>query len=440
MEVIKRDNQLIVAAAFFYKKRKAGVDGGALNFVVFLLFMFGILLAGILLYVRYQHMFLARQNGISQVGQTINSAIELYSMQPSLLSDDDVMLDVFSDSSAMVKVERKHWGAFELLKMQCYYKSYSESRNALVGEAYGSGPQLALYVPDKNKYLSISGKSEVRGHCYLSQLGLRAGHIEGYGFEGYLEKRDTHIKQSKNSLPFPNPHWMESILSYMGNRVEAERYPAQKLGAQSGQYVSFAGPTIGFENPEEQWRIGNVELAGKIMLYASGEVIISSGATLEQIIICAKKITIEAGFKGCVQAFACDTLVVEPNVHLQYPSVALVYNKQADSQLLDIKQNCVIDGLVLACAAGEEQADWAQVRIAKNVHINGQLYCKGKLTLQGDVNGTTAAELFTLKTPAALYENHLLDVHLNAENLPPDFACAPVFCQYSEKQFIQWVQ
>lgn len=391
-----------------------------------------------MLYIQYQHQFMSRQAGIAQLEHTLTSAVKLYSMHPEVFSATEGQVDVFQDGLGMVSYNRIPYGVYELLYVETAFKNHAQSRVALMGEAYGSGNRIALYMPDSKKYLSVSGDSEVRGTCFIPELGLRAGHIEGHGFRGYLEKRSSHIFPSKKSLPLPAKGLLGQIDDFVAGDADYQVLSAADLKEQSGLFASFYEPGKSFILPPGAGQINDLVLKGNIMVRCEDEITVSATTTMDMPILVARKIIISNQFKGSLQAFATDTLIVGEHVHLQYPSALVV--KGAKSGLLHVGKQTKIEGAVIGYNNKTREDNFVQVRIANGSTVSGQLYCNGKTELKGTINGTCASALFNLKTDMAFYENHLLDARLNSEELPADFACVPLVDDYTEQQFIQWLR
>ena len=59
--------------------------------------------------------------------------------------------------------------------------------------------------------------------------------------------------------------------------------------------------------------------------------------------------------------------------------------------------------------------------IEEGVNIIGLVYSNGYTSLRGNISGSLFCQGFLLRTHSALYENHLLNVQINADALPSFF-------------------
>ena len=108
-------------------------------------------------------------------------------------------------------------------------------------------------------------------------------------------------------------------------------------------------------------------------------------------------------------------------MNLQYPSALVLSGFGRSSIYMDIASDCNIAGSVLLFTDSEEGTD-VILTIADDTEINGQVYCTGKVSLRGSVNGSLYCDRLFLQTRQGYYENHLLDAHIDPTSLTPAFA------------------
>ena len=177
-------------------------------------------------------------------------------------------------------------------------------------------------------------------------------------------------------------------------------------GALSKQPLEF------FSNDEIY--VGDIKIKGKIKIISSSRITISPKAQLEGVLIQAPEVVIENNVKGEFQVFASN-IVVGENVDLAHPSVLLVHSdsKETSPELM-IKEGSTINGLVI-CESDDNAP--AQLLIDGS-ELNGFVYNEGVTQIKGEVNGALYSSEFILKTPSAVYKNHLLNVKiLVSENI-----------------------
>ncbi len=157
-------------------------------------------------------------------------------------------------------------------------------------------------------------------------------------------------------------------------------------------------------------------------------------------ILVAPVVKIKQAFKGVLQAIATDSMIVENNVQLSYPS-SLVLLK-SDSLIYQnhmvIGSDCLLQGQLLAvCREGDLYKTYTE--LGKGTRIEGVVYTMGYLTLNGSIQGTVLTDYFLYKSSNMVYENHLMNVEIDRRNLSPYFLTSLIFQKTTEQQIIGWL-
>jgi hypothetical protein len=416
------------------------IKGGALYFVIFLLFLMTILLTTFILFVYYKNQLLICQAGISQIEQNIESAVELYSVKPEILAQNIFAeINLFPETSSKTSLKKDFWGAYQIITITSKFKEISRTRLALFGCKYGSIEPIALYMSDKNRYLSVSGKSEIRGVCYLPKFGIRTARIEGQLFDGYLETRNNYIRNSKEELPAPPEYLISNCESYLSTNGNAKVKRSESLVGRKDIFNSFSDSLIIYTSNDSIWKLDNISITGKIQLLSSKEIDIGSSAKLQNIIVVGRKIIVRSGFEGHLQIFATDTVILEENTRLLYPSVVSVIGNKNVTKFIHIKKNSEVQGAVWIKNSSKDDKHTPFIKIETGSKVKGQVYAPGKIQTQGVIWGTLFTDTFILNTPVAYYENYIFNTTINGEKLPENFACLPFVFDYNEMQFTDWL-
>jgi hypothetical protein len=177
---------------------KYRLKGGALYYAIVVILVLSLLSSGFILLNRlwFHENTLFFKN--TALNDNLDSAAEWLKVQPAIVKPGETKeLDIFGDST-MVSVEAKTWGLLRLIKSSARWNNLIINRTALYsGISY---QQKALYLADKNKFLSLVGKCVITGDCSLPALGIRAGELDGGTFIGKT-MIDGKIFQSENTLP-----------------------------------------------------------------------------------------------------------------------------------------------------------------------------------------------------------------------------------------------
>ncbi len=416
------------------------LNGGALYYVIFLLFLLTILLTSYILFIHYKNILFTRQVAISQLDQNIESAIEFYQTNPEIIGEEtESNLDIFKDFPSNITINQRLWGVYSLLRFEAKYKELKKSKFALFGNAYGSESPFALYMADKNRYLSVCGNSIIKGRCYLPKLGFRTSRMEGILFSGVIEKRDDYILESNTTLPSPPEYLLNNAKSLIEGNVDGIGKNGDYLIGKNELFNSFSDSLLVINAIDSIWRISNINILGQIVLHSYSIIEVDPSAILENAIVVARKIIVKNGFKGHLQLFASDSIIVENNVELNYPSNLCIVNNNASKSFLRIGYNSQVTGAVWQWNEVSNESYPPEMTIEKDAIIRGQVYCPGRLLHKGTVIGSLITNLFTLKTNYAYYENYMFNATIDAEKLPLTFACLPLIFEYKEKQFIDWL-
>ena len=296
------------------------------------------------------------------------------------------------------------------------------SNAALIGLKPHPTRKVSLYLADNNRALSLCGETLIKGLCYLPRQGPKRAYIEGKSFVG-TQLIHGGIKQSDRQLPKGQTELLEKIEDYMNGRffrddsvVDFQTFPKKQL-----QHSFFKKSLLLYSiNPIY---LRDCKYSGNIIIASLRSIDVDSLSQLEGVMLFAPKITIRGGFTGSLQAFAEDTLYVNKEAHLQYPSALGLINSNVTSHaFIQLGEKAQVKGMVFSSTRETRRSNKANIFIHKDAVITGQAYCNGKIEMKGKVYGSLYVHTFVLNTPSSAYENHLLDVEINADKLPPQFA------------------
>lgn len=136
------------------------------------------------------------------------------------------------------------------------------------------------------------------------------------------------------------------------------------------------------------------------------------------------KVVVESGFCGERQIFATDTVIIEENVVLKYPSGIYVKNGY-----IEIKDSSEVNGYVIVTGR------YKQSPLAK---VRGSVYVDGIAQLQGIISGKIYAKECSYYSPEGIYSNTIYDLTAIENH---DIA-SPIFIknvQHHERRIIKWL-
>jgi len=274
------------------------------------------------------------------------------------------------------------------------------------------------------------GNATIEGRMKLPTQGLKPGYMEGSYFTGNLSlaKVDGH---SDISLPLPGSIFFENQ-----SRVTN---PASIAGLNSinpksfstisdSIVVSYSGkPEVFFAS--ESVAIGMTRIEGKVYICSNQSITIEPYSSLKGVIVIAPRVIIKKGVVGNFQVFATDSVVVESNVTLEYPSVIVLSQLKTDkSSTLTIGADSFIDGaLITIRASGIPNYFFPRTVIDKSARVRGLVYSQGLLDARGTIVGSTFTEHFYCQAPAGFYLNYLNSGQLLFFDMPYEYSIPFIF-------------
>lgn len=280
--------------------------------------------------------------------------------------------------SSEVKITITPFGLYEVISVSSNNGKFRKS--AIVGSANMGYDNPTFYLSDNDRPLSITGNSNLLGDIHIPKFGLEYNQMQYQLFSGE-EINPTNIKTSKKELP-------ETII----------REP------------------INFDKDL---------------------VIISKEMFLEDTVVVAKSIIVENGFIGTVQLMACDTVIVESDVILKYPS-GIYLSKDNPDRYIEINEGAQISGYVVIEKC-DIKSNNPKANLKKDVKskVKGVIYVNGIAQIQGVVTGRVFCDECYLFTNEGIYQNTIFDLTIinNSEIVAPILIKSAPY----ERKIIKWL-
>lgn len=374
-----------------------------------------------------------------ELERNVASAFKIYSEVPDLfLNRDSCSLDIYGDSSAIVTLKKVKWGCYDLIEASSKWNRSNVSHIGLFGADMDRGEDLALYLTDSGINLSLSGKSLLKGTCYVPEGKIKSASVEGHPF-AFKKITEGNVKSSNKILPEIDPEVPLTIQSLF-NDIS---YTFTLSGIKSNNIHtidnSFYNKTIKYYD-KVSVTLSGMNLKGNLIIKSSGTITLDNSINLENVIIMARNIIIKDGFSGSFQGFALESINVEKGTYLKYPSVLGLIQDQ-DSKLTGSNQSVIVNGNSIISGAIIVITDDNRgfVSISPTAVIYGQVYCNGSVELDGELFGSLYCNLFSFSASRTNYINHLLNAIINFSKLPSCFSGIEINNQNSKKSLIRWV-
>lgn len=385
-----------------------------------------------MLAAHYRAMYL-KEIRMAKLNRDIQSGITYVLARADTLKTEKTALDLFGDETDSVLIGKRNWGIFEMATVKSFLFSDTLKCSFLMG-IENRKDSLSLYLSDEDRPLSVIGNTRIMGNVKVPKTGMRISYVDNRPYTG--EKMVYgRIMDSKKTLGGLEKKWVNEIDKKLDSNLTA--FP--KLGIEK-QHVSFFSPAKSYN--ASGVKILSNHLSGQIILYSDTAIAVSATAKLDNVIIYAQSIKIEKGFKGNCQLFARDSIVVENNAVLEYPSVLALVSKEkmVDQAKITLGNNVRFQGIILTYEP-KRSALQTMVSLGEKTVVSGEIYVTGlvKLAKNVIVEGKVSCNRFIMQTPATLYENFLIDVILNRKRRSRFYLTSGIFTgEKGRKKVLKW--
>ena len=144
-----------------------------------------------------------------------------------------------------------------------------------------------------------------------------------------------------------------------------------------------------------------------------------------------------------MQIIASDSILVEENCFLKYPSSLIVVKK--DKTLNDgmgtiyLSKNCKVQGAVICISGEKAETPYVFLSVDNECEIYGLVYSAGYAGLQGKIFGNVFAQKLLLKTTSAVYENHLLNCGIDSRKYSSTIVIPAIFEKHTLNRCVKWL-
>lgn len=320
------------------------------------------------------------------------SAFVRYSHDSTFMADSTVLLFA-DDSSSLVNCRKKRWGLYEVVEI----RSGKWNAFRLFGKAHESSWQAALYVPDNKKALSVSATCLPEGRICLPRNGIT-----------YTQVRSEYF----NTPPVPPERIMTSEEQFPAFDLETMKameelfvLSREKSSCIKSPYRQSFGETVSF------FRVGEIvsglSLQGHIVLCSEQRIHINAGNDLQDIIVMAPSVEIETGFRGRLQVFSKDTIILGSQVCLEAGS-GLWMEGDNPERIVYLGENCEVNGYVIVNGGSDKSGNVAaHYHQSMDTKVRGLVYVDGIAELHGIVNGSLYARELYYFAPEGYYSGLL---------------------------------
>ncbi len=350
-------------------------------------------------------------------------------------------IDLFGNKTDSVLLIRKSWGAHEVIISKAFLGNRSVQKIAEIGYYPDTTNSYSLYLADGDSPLALCGSTLIKGTAYLPKAGVKVAYIEGQNFVG-KQLVQGPIKTSKPQLPEFNNLLnddIQAMLSGHFGKIDDSTIVCEREFPKDSLKNSFEHATLHLTG-SGSFVLGNCYYFGNIIVTTDKQITIRASAVLNNILVCAPKVIVESGFRGNIQIFAADTILIETGVTLYYPSVlgVVVNERSSRSPVIIMNDKDTIGGNVFVYKMGNQEKI-PGIIIHNGAVIQGLVYSNGYVDLKGTIYGSLMCNKIVLSTPSGFYENHLLNAVIDASRLSPYFVGINLVKESQEKKIAKWL-
>ena len=323
--------------------------------------------------------------------------------------------------------------------MRSQLKNEVFQKVALLGNQYKN--QKALYLQENNTPLVLVGKTKISGNVRLPKRGVKTGNIAGTSYYG---SRLIYGDSQTDAGKLPKIKNLQHLRDFYENyRKEGSEFI--ELDEETNIYQPFTEKTLLYES-EGAIDIREVTLEGNIILASGTSIRIQASAHLENVIVIAPKVSIEADVKGCFQVIAKKQIRVKENVSLLYPSSLVVLqdfeeektNTNREIQGIQIDKNSDVKGVVFFHSKYTKNSYKTQVLIDNEANVTGEVYCNKNLELKGRVDGYIYANNFIANQFGGIYVNHIYNGVIDGTSISETY-CG-LFAEEGDLKVAKWLE
>ena len=296
----------------------------------------------------YQEYHNARQRRLD-----LESALTIYCHDGGLFGQgDSTVLELDGD---MISIVRNGWGMYDLVTAS---NSCGESIRRLYGRKADSSTGAAFWICDRNRALTLGNDAKIYGTVFIPPNGINyAGDIPEK-----LRIPETSMRISSADMPPLDCSFHKRVRQV--SETDRQDIPVIEASEDDSTFM----------------------LNGMGVLRGD-KIIISGKSVLHDEIISARKVIVRTGFKGCIQIFCTDSVRLEPDVRLEWPSGICVTSGSGRPHV-ELCGGSRISGYVAVTGAEDDP----ELRVPgyeqhRGATLDGLLYADCSCNIDGNING-----------------------------------------------------
>lgn len=340
------------------------------------------------------------------------------------------------NSKDSIQYKKLIWGSYDVIFARCWFKKNRYESAQLLGvKPSGILKNTALYCCNNERSIGVSGSTQIIGDVWVSPSGFKRNYIERSAAESNtLHNGSMHT--SSNQLPELN----KSRVSY----INTSRYDLSNDSILDNSQLtsieihrSFAESSITFFSNSTIY-VNSAQLDGNIKIVSKSKIVIDKSSSLNNILLIAPHIVIKEKADLCAQLIAEDSIQIEKEAVLRYPSSLLVLPiLKTQDAFLSIAEGVTIQGEIFVLPSQESRSSFCILESSSLVY--GLAYINAYTMPKGRIIGSLFAKQLIYKNASGVFENQLVNTQINRSNLSKHFLLGNLLEQSNEKYVLSWL-
>ena len=412
---------MVKASALFIVLVIAFVVGAITSSIVFATFYYRLEVADLLIY--------------KKLNTNLNSAIAELKVMPEEYLVDSLVWDLYGEGTDSVCVKVSPWGIFEVAHASAFSNSKRLTKSFIFGYTLDKESKAAICLVDSDRGLRVSGKTSIVGDCYLPQGVVKAANVDGNFYQGSPKLIEGQIFKSKQTTVTLN----ESIVKYLDQLLQnkVENYTLTEKDTVVANSFENETYLVDYTQALSQ---GLTAVKGNVILYSTKAIILSTNIALNDVMVIAPSVIVPKNYTASLQIICTDSIVVQENATLNYPSaLVLIKNKStAPLSYITIQKGADVRGVICAYSKFVNEEN-VIVTIQKGAIVQGQVFSNASVNCQGTVKGGIISNKLLLKTAVSINENSLLDAVIDVSKRSPNFIGSKILPVSSKRGIVKWL-
>lgn len=417
------------------------LKASALYIVIIIALVIGLLCSSLIVAAYYYRAEYQKKFRYDQLVDNVGSGVNILLTSGDTAYIKEKVFSLFNKETDSVALRHVFWGLYDMGVARAFIQKDTLLRIFSFASTIDSAKWAVLYLMNEERPFSLSGKTTIRGDAFIPEAGVKEAYIDNKAYQG--DKRliigSKHFSEKK--LPELNGGRLNQF-----EQMITGGHPADSvLTGPDSIRRSFLLPTRWVNFKKTPQILQNRYLDGNLILLSDTSITIDSTTVLHNVLIFAKTITVKAGFKGNAQLFATDSIRIDSNCRLDYPSGLGILRfhspKVASQARITLGKNTVVNGIIFTWE--KEKTDLKPlIRIEKRGRVHGQVYSQGVLELQDgtEIDGSVFTSRFLYKSAFTLYENYLINTTLDSRALSPYYLTSDLLpVAKKRKKVLQWL-